>query len=119
MRRVLRVGKNAKGRMARVKELMGLNLSDLEVDMKLQLAIPDSRFTGLVLAIDILSNDSLGQSHQFPSALLQLATETVVFGFYLLIFPTELLKVSQKPLPIVQIHALIWRKRISLRPRIR
>ena len=37
MRRVLRVGKDVKGRRARVKELMGLNLSDLEVDIKLQL----------------------------------------------------------------------------------
>ncbi|MCK4789519.1 MAG: hypothetical protein KAV87_37605, partial [Desulfobacteraceae bacterium] len=37
MRRVLRVGKDVKGKRARVKELMGLNLSDLEVDIKLQL----------------------------------------------------------------------------------
>jgi len=119
MRRVLRVGKDAKRRRARVKELMALNLSDLEVDMKLQFAIPDSRFTRLVLAIDILSDDSLGQPHQFPSAFLQLATETVVSGFYLLIFLIELLNVFQKALPIVQFHAFIRRNRISLRPRIR
>ncbi len=37
MRRALRVGKDVKGRRARVKELMGLNLGDLEVDIKLQL----------------------------------------------------------------------------------
>ena len=70
MSRVFRVGKDSKGKRPRVKELTGLNLSDLEMDMKLQFAISDCRFTRLVLAIDILSDDSLGQPHQFPSAFL-------------------------------------------------
>ena len=37
MGNVLRVGKDVKARRARVKELMGLNLSTLEQDVKLQL----------------------------------------------------------------------------------
>jgi hypothetical protein len=42
---VFRVGKDSKGKRPRVKELTGLNLSDLEMDMKLQFAISDYRFT--------------------------------------------------------------------------
>ena len=37
MRRVLRVGRDVKARRARVKELMSLDLSELEMDVKLQL----------------------------------------------------------------------------------
>lgn len=37
MRRILQVGKDVKVRRARVKELMSLNLSELEMDIKLQL----------------------------------------------------------------------------------
>ena len=37
MRRLLRVGKDVKIRSVRVKELMALSLSDLEMDIKLQL----------------------------------------------------------------------------------
>lgn len=37
MRKVLRVGKDVKARRSRVKELMDLRLSALEMDMRLQL----------------------------------------------------------------------------------
>jgi len=37
MRKVLRVGKDVKARRIRVRELMNLKLSDLEMDIKLQL----------------------------------------------------------------------------------
>jgi hypothetical protein len=37
MRKLLRIGKDVKGRRVRVKELIGLNLGDLEMDMELPL----------------------------------------------------------------------------------
>ena len=37
MRKVLRVGKDVKARRIKVRELMNLKLSDLEMDIKLQL----------------------------------------------------------------------------------
>lgn len=56
MRRLLQVGKDVKVRRARVKELMSLNLSELEMDIKLKL-IQELIPLGLMHVGDILKEE--------------------------------------------------------------
>ncbi len=56
MRKVLRVGKDVKARRSRVKELMDLILSALEMDMKLQL-IQELIALGLMHVAEVLTEE--------------------------------------------------------------
>ena len=56
MRKVLRVGKDVKARRSRVKELMDLRLSALEMDMKLQL-IQELIPLGLMHVAEVLTEE--------------------------------------------------------------